>query len=66
MHPLITLETTLEDYEEAFTRLASGRACKIILRPQREPLELPKPTAEEIALNNSLEKLNIHGTVHHR
>ncbi len=66
LHPLITLETTLEDYEEAFTRLASGRACKIILRPQREPLEVPKAAVEEAELNTALEKLNIHGKVHHR
>lgn len=67
LHPLITLETTLEDYEEAFSRLASGRACKIILRPQRETAEAPRAAlVEEVELNQALEKLNIEGKVHHR
>jgi threonine 3-dehydrogenase len=66
LHPLITLETTLEDYEEAFTRLASGKACKIILRPQREPFEVPRPALEEAAMNKALEELQIRGKIIHR
>ena len=66
LHPLITLETTLEDYEEAFTRLASGKACKIILKPQTEPFEPPKPALEEEEMNKALRELNIRGKIIHR
>jgi threonine 3-dehydrogenase len=62
LHPLITLEVPLDDYEEAFSRLASGKACKIILRPQRAPLETPPPQAAA----KDPEEANIRGQVMHR
>ena len=33
LRPLITAELPLERYDEAFALLASGEACKIVLRP---------------------------------
>ncbi len=68
LHPLITLETTLEDYEEAFTRLATGKACKIILRPQKEPFEVPRPAENEAEDETSkrLREMNIRGKIIHR
>ena len=68
LHPLITLETTLEDYEEAFTRLATGKACKIILRPQKEPFEVPRPAEDEAEAETSkrLREMNIRGKIIHR
>jgi len=66
LHPLITLETTFEEFEEAFHRLDSGKACKIILKPRQEPIELPKPTAEEAEMNRALDELNIRGKIMHR
>ena len=41
LHPLITLETTFDDFEAAFQRLQSGKACKIVLRPSSEPIDVP-------------------------
>lgn len=66
LHPLITLETTLEDYEEAFARLASGRACKIILRPNSEPLDLPLQDQEAAERSRELAELSMQGKVMHR
>ncbi|HVR75005.1 MAG TPA: L-threonine 3-dehydrogenase [Planctomycetota bacterium] len=66
LHPLITLETTLEDFEEAFSRLSSGKACKIILKPQTEPMEVQAPPLEETEMNKALGELNIHGKIIHR
>ena len=66
LHPLITLETTFDEFEEAFHRLDSGKACKIILKPRPEPIELPKPTAEEAEMNRALDELNIRGKIMHR
>jgi threonine 3-dehydrogenase len=65
LHPLITLEAPLEDYEEAFSRLASGKACKVILRPQKEPLEPPRQRAAA-GEKKAFEQLDIEGQVHHR
>jgi threonine 3-dehydrogenase len=66
LHPLITLETTFDEFEEAFSRLESGKACKIILKPQAEPLELPRRAADEAEMNRALEELNIRGKIIHR
>ncbi|MBI4605480.1 MAG: L-threonine 3-dehydrogenase [Planctomycetes bacterium] len=66
LHPLITLETTFDDYEEAFARLASGKACKIILKPQREPIDVPRPSEEEEAADRALREQDVRGKVIHR
>jgi threonine 3-dehydrogenase len=66
LHPLITLEVPLEEYEEAFTRLASGKACKIILRPQREGTEIPRRAADEEEMSRALRELNVKGQIIHR
>jgi threonine 3-dehydrogenase len=63
LNPLITLVTTFDDFEEAFSRLDSGTACKIILKPQVEPIAVPKPAAEEVASDRSL---STRGQVMHR
>jgi len=39
LRPLITEECGLEDFERAFELLASGDACKIVLRPERAAAE---------------------------
>ena len=62
LHPLITLEVPLEDYEEAFQRIASGRACKVILRPQRQPIQIAPPAHSA----REDEHASIRGQVIHR
>lgn len=62
LNPLITLETTFDRFDEAFERLASGKACKIILRPSAEALsQTPLPTRKEATSG-----AGVQGAVHHR
>lgn len=62
LHPLITLETTFDHFDEAFQRLASGNACKIVLRPGGERPAVPEP---EKRAEEPLEE-NIRGQIMHR
>ena len=61
LHPLITLETTFDDFDEAFQRLQSGKACKIVLRPGPGAVEVPVKAREA-----ETGEENIRGQVIHR
>ena len=61
LRPLITKETSLESIEEAMNLLASGEACKIILRPRLKE-DLAKGRPEE----GQEPDANVRGQVVHR
>ena len=51
VRPLITKELPLEEYEEAFSLLAAGEACKIVVYPGgRAPTEAAEPLRERVPL----------------
>jgi threonine 3-dehydrogenase len=49
LRPLITREVGLEEYAEAFDLLASGDACKIIVRPETTETEIAAAVTEAAA-----------------
>ena len=46
LRPLITHEYSLEDWEQVFTKLEAGEACKIVVYPAGRPRSDGEATAE--------------------
>ncbi|MEM7234033.1 MAG: hypothetical protein AAF517_17785 [Planctomycetota bacterium] len=65
LNPLITLETTFDEFEEAFQRLASGRACKIVMRPNQDALTA-QPRVAADATSSPTEGGSVDGLNPHR